>query len=791
MTPDIEKILKACLEDVNWFIQVFEDSAAKSDDDRYKAPLERFHKIRSRLELLGETVTAAMLRISQDNSNGANDEIRSELQRMVEQMGQLEGQAATTSEQLADIRKYISSSALDEIFRSLIRAAAGLGSGLPSSIGASASTQSSAGGSRQDVTIKKKVTEQLSPFYGEKLPTDFALNRYHVDLENRTVRFERVQCEDYEDALGGIARAFKVLEQHPVDDAYDPKALLIMNLGLLSGTDFMTGLRTYFHGYSPLKVGASGKPGSMWTAGSGKFGTKLRFLNVDEVFLTGRSDSPVVLRVTSGEVEQGMVPEGRSADDGFGEVPHFHFDDGAELVGKLTNDKIQMLKDKHGKNAHFAVIGPAGENFQNVRYAAIALSTVNQLKSSDNKPRFCGRGGFGGVLGSKGVVGLVAHCADKLGKPSETMKKINKEIARGKGSARFRDKRKGNGGGGTWANYEALQPVHAMPEMNFVPTGGEQSVPLFRPNVEATGEYVVKDEACFRCGIACHKNVYDAVDKNGKTKAGRFRAKLDFEPLNLLASNIGIFDIDQACELVELVDLYGMDSISLGVTLSFAMEYNKRNASDGAALAGGLSYGDYQKAHDAIVAIGMGQMPELGQGTRRLGEQLGAGEYSMNCKGVEFPAYLPQTNPGYPWALAGGHMSMRTYLLLLYEKETSVDYWLDAITNRGPNIMRDDIIGVCKFSGINNDMMAEAIADITGMKINGETLTKIVMRTYLRGYRMERSQGFTDDDYSMPSLSHDQFEQIELPYFNTPEFFNELKGKVLSTFDQRVQAESW
>ena len=62
----------------------------------------------------------------------------------------------------------------------------------------------------------------------------------------------------------------------------------------------------------------------------------------------------------------------------------------------------------------------------------------------------------------------------------------------------------------------------------------------------------------------------------------------------------------------------------------------------------------------------------------------------MQCKGVEFPAYLPQTNPGYPWALAGGHMSMGTYLLLLQERETDMDYWVDAITNRGLSILRDD-----------------------------------------------------------------------------------------------------
>ena len=99
--------------------------------------------------------------------------------------------------------------------------------------------------------------------------TAFSTNRYHVDLSAQTVRLERIACADLEDALGGIARAAKYLADVDVDDPYDPAAPLMMNLGLLSGTRVMTGLRTFFHGYSPLKVSASGAPGLMWSAGAG------------------------------------------------------------------------------------------------------------------------------------------------------------------------------------------------------------------------------------------------------------------------------------------------------------------------------------------------------------------------------------------------------------------------------------------------------------------------------------------------------------------------------------------
>ena len=372
------------------------------------------------------------------------------------------------------------------------------------------------------------------------------------------------------------------------------------------------------------------------------------------------------------------------------------------------------------------------------------------------------------------------------GKPPANLKDLNQIVARGEGSRRFRDKKRNNGGGGTWANVEALHPVNAMPEYNFVPTGDKEiSRPIYRAAVEE-GPFVIKDEACYRCGIRCHKNVYD---KNEEGKAGVFRAKFDYEPLNLMSSNIGIFDIGQAADLVELVDDLGMDSISLGGTLSYAMEYNKRHASEGRSVAGGLAYGDFAATHKAVEAIAEGSLEELGQGSKRLAEATGETGYAMHCKGVEFPAYLPQTNPGYPWALAGGHMSMRTYLLYLFEREAGLDYWVEAICERGPLIMRDDVIGICKFAGTTDAHMVEAISSLTGLAIGEEDLRRIVMRTYLRGYKLERQQGFSAEDYVMPAEVHREYPQIELTHFNTQEFFDALRGKVCERFDSLLAAE--
>jgi aldehyde:ferredoxin oxidoreductase len=324
-----------------------------------------------------------------------------------------------------------------------------------------------------------------------------------------------------------------------------------------------------------------------------------------------------------------------------------------------------------------------------------------------------------------------------------------------------------------------MQEAESLPEFNFNPTGSDASVPLLRPSVEQ-GPYVVRAESCHLCGIKCHKNVYD-ISADGT--AGRFRAKVDFEPITLLSSNLGIFDPDAALDFIELTDELGMDSISLGVTLGYAMDYNRQN---GGSLAGGLSFGDIAGVKAAIVAIASGRLPELGQGVKRLADETGETAYAMHSKGLEYPAYQPHTNPGFPWALAGGHMSMRTFFLFVIERETSVDYWVDAITNRGPLYLMDDITGLCKFANATPALEAEALRLTAKLDISEDELTGVVLRTFLRGYGKERRQGFDLSDYRLPDVAHQPMHGSNLAYFNTPEFFEQLQTRVIETLDGRV-----
>jgi aldehyde:ferredoxin oxidoreductase len=587
------------------------------------------------------------------------------------------------------------------------------------------------------------------------------IRRYRVDLTEETVRFEVVQSKDLEDALGGIARAMKLLGGVVVDDPYAASAPLVMNLGLLSGTSVMTGLRTFFHGYSPLKASDSGAPGLMWSAGSGHFGTKLRGLGVDEVIFTGRAALPTLIHLTPG-------------DDN--DPARFEFLDASDLAGHTINERIQALHNRYPA-AHFASIGPAAEQYETVRYAAIGLSTDNQLKTGDPKQRFCGRGGYGGVMASKNLWAIVADGPD----PARTrgLRDINREISVGPASARYRDLPDDRGG--TWRNVKWMHEEEALPEFNFSPSGTADAIALYRPTVE-DGPYEVKAESCFLCGIRCHKNVYDQ-EHNGET--GAFRAKVDYEPIALLSSNLGIYHADAALSLIRLCDELGMDSISLGVTLGYVMEYNRRN---GPVLLDGLSYGDTDGVEQAIRGAAAGQLPDLGGGVKRLSDRLGETEYAMHSKGIEYPAYQPQTNPGFPWALAGGHMSMRTFMLYATEKQTDLDYWVDAITESGPQYLMDDLTGLCKFANASPEMEAEALQIATGLDVSGDDLREAVLRTQLRGYAVERRQGFVPGDYRLPAEAHGPMGNSDLEVFNTPEFFDELRSRVIDRMDGEARA---
>lgn len=609
---------------------------------------------------------------------------------------------------------------------------------------------------------------------GNNSPTDYKYRSATVDLSSCQITVEEKSCADLEDFLGGVARVFKVLSHYDVSDPYDPSAPLVMELGCFSGTNVMTGLRTFFGGYSPLKSTRAGAPSAMYSAGSGKFGSKVAFAGMDEIIFLGRSNKPQTLVIKSETV---------------GGPPTLELVDASSLVGKDSHEKTMQLAGEYD-DAHFAVIAPSGEKYETNRMASIVLSTENQLKSGECKPRFCGRGGFGGVMGSKNLIAIVAQAPDDKTAVTEIVKEANKVISRGAGSKNYRDAHKGEGGGGTWRNIAGLHPLGCLPEKNFWAPGNEDAVKLYRSSFEEP--YVIKDESCFKCGIACHKNIYDRPEgetaEGRKAKKGTFRAKFDYEPLDLLTANCGVYDAEESLDLVELGDRLGYDAISLGATFSYAMEWNERHPDK--PVLGGIRFGDAQKMMELMRQTAAGDCEELGQGSMRLALQCGDLSFAMQGKGLEYPAYLPETNPGYPWALAGGHMTMRTFLLLILDgQKTDIDYWENAVMN-GIYYTRDDLIGTCKFAGVPNGNVVDSLNDMYKLSLTEDNVNQAIRKSYLRGRLLEKKVGYTDEEYDIPGRVYERTnENVKMPSFITREFMDELKKRVERNWDDLTEKE--
>ena len=591
-------------------------------------------------------------------------------------------------------------------------------------------------------------------------------HRCTVDLKTGSIKMEEVPCKNLEDVLGGFGRSFQQLAERDIKKAYSTENPLIVNTGLLTGSSAMTGLRTYFSSYSPIKGSKKGLPAAMWSAGSGKFGAKFKWTGLDELVFENRSEQPVYVLIK--ETTNGPEIELKPAD---------------HLLGLSTHEKIMTLHKVYD-NAHFAAIGQAGENWQNVTMGSVALSTVNQLKSGDDKLRFAGRGGMGSMMGYKNIIALVAQSEDQNIPITDAVKKVHTQIIKGGGAARLQPIKRG-GGGGTWAAYDVMQPFNAVPVNNYRPQGNDLPEKLFRENVEK--DYDIQSAACYRCGITCHNYI---SEKNADGSRGDFIAKFDYEPLNLLGTNIGIHEAGQAGRLIQLCDNLGMDAISLGVTVSYTLSYNERHPET--PLFNGANFGDYEKIRELIVLAGEGKLPGIGKGSMHLSELMGETDYAYHIKGLEIAAYQPETNPGYCWAIAGGHMSMGSYGTLIRDGIADVDSWVKVITEDKLHIVGFDMIGLCKFfditQGIGTQMVVDCLKSDFDLEIKPEKIKAAVRRAFLLGLALERRQGYTKPEYCLPAeVSKNPNQNINLPNISNPEFMNELAEKVWGVFDKELK----
>ncbi|KXA88647.1 aldehyde:ferredoxin oxidoreductase, partial [candidate division MSBL1 archaeon SCGC-AAA259D14] len=333
-------------------------------------------------------------------------------------------------------------------------------------------------------------------------------------------------------------------------------------------------------------------------------GVELRRTGHDMVVFEGIAEKPLHVNISDEDVE---------------------FKDAGELWGKDTFEREDILYEKLGSQIGTLLIGKAGENL--VRFA-----TVLSMKG-----RAGGRTGMGAVMGSKKIAAITFDGNKKL--PSQDEEKIKKlgkegykEITQKDGYDFWRRQ-------GTMVAVRLCDSNSILPTKNFGEGVFEDVDSLDGFSME---RFKVDRRGCAKCNMLCGNVVEDEEGEE---------VEVDYENIALLGPNLGIGGIKKVSVLNKLCDQYGLDTISAGSAIAFAMEASEKGIIDE-----DLEFGDYEGAKELLKKIAfredIGDI--LAEGVKRASEKWGGGseKWAMHIKGLEITGYDCHTLPGM--ALAFG-----------------------------------------------------------------------------------------------------------------------------------------
>lgn len=417
----------------------------------------------------------------------------------------------------------------------------------------------------------------------------YAGRTLEVDLAARTFAFKPLDETTAELYLGGKGYGTRLLYDRAEAgiDPLGPENPLIFATGPLNGSVAPQSNRFAVVCKSPLTGGI----GNAACGGSYAYGMKRA--GIDVLVVRNRSETPVRLEID-------------------GDNDTVTFLDAADLWGKGTYETQEIL----GKKKYHAVIGPAGENL--VLYAGIV-----------SNERIAGRTGVGAVMGSKKLKAITVKGSRKLEMDdADAFKEYTKWVrgmfkehpVLGESLKRF----------GTAGIVGTTQARNIIPTKNFQRGN-------FDDALKVSGEYMEDHElvgvksSCIHCPVTCGRDV--ELEGVGRVKGP------EYETVALMGPNLEIGDIKKVSEWNYLADDLGMDTISLGAVLSFAMELRDRDMLDV-----GVRFGDPSGVSDIIrdIAHRRGLGDDLAEGVMRMSRKYGGHDFAMHVKGLEMSAYDPR-----------------------------------------------------------------------------------------------------------------------------------------------------
>lgn len=443
-----------------------------------------------------------------------------------------------------------------------------------------------------------------------------------VNLTSGEIRTEALNPDWARQTLGGASLATRYLFEltAPGIDPLGAENMLIFMTGALTGTPSASASR-----YS---VVAKSPQTNLWgqSNSGGFFGPALKWSGFDGVIFEGVSPEPVYLSILDGTAELHKANH---------------------LWGMTVPECDDRLQSEIGRPVTVACIGPGGENL--VRYAAIM----------NNKNRAAGRTGMGAVMGSKRLKAIA--CGGKQHIPLYNTAEFNRVTQR---QREFMDEsilKIGFEAFGTNMIADMVNVRGGYPSHNWQSGTFEQ---IDNVNGQAmTDQVLVEGVRCFACPVACGRGT---EIRSGKWKGAHGEGP-EYETVDTLGAMCGVDDMNAITMANYRCNEYGLDTISAGATIAFAMECYQKGILKADQTGGvALEFGDADLVVDLVERIakreGIGDL--LAEGTRRMSEILGGGSehFAMHVKGLEMPAYDPRaakiTGLGYVTANRGGdHMN--------------------------------------------------------------------------------------------------------------------------------------
>jgi aldehyde:ferredoxin oxidoreductase len=510
--------------------------------------------------------------------------------------------------------------------------------------------------------------------------------------------------------LGGVGLGTWLLHREAAAglDALDPAAPLIFCLSPLVGTPLTTSAKFAVVAKSPLTHRLNDALSSSHFALAGKR------TGADALVLVGRSERPAVVVVDEGAVR--IEPAG-------------------QLWGLPTDEATARLRDRFGPDAPAAVIGPAGERL--VKFATI---------SHDN--RHAGRGGLGAVLGSKNLKAVVVRGTQRtpVADPARVVA-LAKELSRksfGPATAKYREL-------GTVSNLLTFNRLNALPTRNF-------QAGTFDGAETISGEALnearrTTRNSCAACTIGC-EHIYASKDGPG--------VRLEYESLFALGPLCGISDPDAVLEAARLCDRLGLDTISAGATVAFAMECAEKGLIDAPDLRFGSASALLRTLERIAGREGIGDL--LANGTREAAAVIGgeAPDFAPHVKGLEIPGYEPRALQTMALGFAVSSRGADHNRSGAYEADFSAkgdrlhgsaESATAAVATEDRAALIDSLI-LCKFlRGVFADLYAEGaelLGAVTGWDVTGDELRRTARRIVTLKKLFNVREGWTPAEDTLP-----------------------------------------